>query len=87
MLLERIRRHESVNSANLGEALTAAEMSLLVRIQQDPVNLQQGDRALEDYIKCIQEHKEQREQKNAPTDLRALAEKQREKGKRYESNG
>ena len=87
VLLERIRRHESVNSANLGEALTAAEMSLLVRIQQDPVNLQQGDRALEDYIKCIQEHKEQREQKNAPTDLRALAEKQREKGKRYESNG
>jgi DNA primase len=84
ILLERIRQHESVNSANLGEALTGPEMSLLVRIQQAPVSLQQGERALEDYIKCIQEHREQREQKNAPTDLRALAQRQREKGKRYE---
>ena len=87
VLLERIRRHESVSSANLGEVLTGPEMSLLVRIQQAPVNLQQGDRALEDYIKCIQEHKEQREQKNAPLDLLALAKKQREKGKRYDGNG
>ena len=87
VLLERIRRHESVSSANLGEALTGPEMSLLVRIQQSPVSLQQGDRALEDYIQCIQEHKEQREQKNAPLDLLALARKQREKGKRYDGNG
>ena len=87
VLLERIRQHESVSSANLGEALTGPEMSLLVRIQQAPVNLQQGEKALEDYIKCIQEHREQREQKNKPTDLRALARQQREKGKRYEGNG
>ncbi|MBR3474794.1 MAG: DNA primase [Oscillospiraceae bacterium] len=84
VLLERLRRHESVSSANLGEALTGPEMSLLVRIQQAPVNLQQGERALEDYIKCIQEHKEQRQQDHAPLDLLALAQKQREKGKRYE---
>ena len=87
VLLERIRQHESVSSANLGEALTGPEMSLLVRIQQAPENLQQGEKALEDYIKCIQEHREQREQKNKPTDLRALARQQREKGKRYEGNG
>ena len=62
-------------------------MSLLVRIQQAPVSLQQGGRALEDYISCIREHKEQRDQKNAPLDLLALAERQREKGKRYTENG
>ena len=87
VLLERIRLHQSVNSANLGEALSGPEMSLLVRIQQAPVSLQQGDRALEDYISCIREHKELREQKNAPLDLLALAERQREKGKRYDGNG
>ncbi len=87
VLLDRIRRHESVSGANLGEALSGPEMSLLVRIQQAPVSLKRGDMALEDYIKCIQEHKEQREQKNAPLDLLALAQKQREKGKRYDANG
>ena len=87
VLLERIRRHLSVSSANLGEELSAPEMSLLVRIQQAPVSLQQGRRALEDYINCIREHKEQRDQKNAPLDLLALAERQREKGKRYTENG
>jgi DNA primase len=87
VLLDRIRRHLGVNGANLGEELSAPEMSLLVRIQQDPVSLQQGGRALEDYINCIREHKEQRDQKNAPLDLLALAERQREKGKRYTENG
>ncbi len=87
VLRRRIAQHESVNSANLGEVLSGPEMSLLVRIQQDPVDLQQGGRALEDYIKCIREHRELRELKNAPTDLRALALRQREKGKRYEGNG
>ncbi len=87
VLLERIRQRESVSSANLGQALSGAEMSLLVRIQQDPVSLQQGGRALQDYIKVIQEHKEQREEKNAPLDLLALATRQREKGKGYEGNG
>ena len=87
VLLERIRRHLSVSSANLGEELSAPEMSLLVRIQHAPVSLQQGRRALEDYINCIREHKEQRDQKNAPLDLLALAERQREKGKRYTENG
>ena len=87
VLLDRIRRHLSVNGANLGEELSPPEMSLLVRIQQAPVNLQQGQRALEDYINCIREHKEQRDQKNAPLDLLALAERQREKGKRYTENG
>ena len=87
VLLDRIRRHLSVNGANLGEELSGPEMSLLVRIQQAPVSLQQGQRALEDYISCIREHKEQRDQKNAPLDLLALAERQREKGKRYTENG
>ena len=87
VLRDRIRRHLSVNGANLGEELSAPEMSLLVRIQQEPVSLQQGQRALADYINCIREHKEQRDQKNAPLDLLALAERQREKGKRYTENG
>ncbi len=87
VLLDRIGRHLSVSGANLGEELSAAEMSLLVRIQQAPVSLQQGQRALTDYINCIREHKEQRDQKNAPLDLLALAERQREKGKRYTENG
>ena len=87
MLLARVRRHLSVSGANVGAELSSAEMSLLVRIQQDPVSQQQGGRALEDYINCIREHKEQRDQKNAPLDLLALAERQREKGKRYTENG
>ena len=87
VLRGRIARHESVSSANLGEELNGDEMSLLVRIQQAPVSLTQSDRALQDYIKIIQERWQQRTQKDAPLDLRALATSQREKGKRYEGNG
>ena len=82
-----IARQDSVSSANLGEELNGDEMSLLVCIQQAPVSLTQSDRALQDYIKIIQERWQQRTQKDAPLDLRALATSQREKGKRYEGNG
>ena len=84
VLRGRIARHESVSSASLGEELSGAEMSLLVRIQQEPVDFGKGDRALQDYIKIIQDRCQQRTEKDAPLDLRALAERQREKGKRYE---
>ena len=84
VLRGRIARHESVSGASLGEELSGAEMSLLVRIQQEPVDFGKGDRALQDYIKIIQDRCQQRTEKDAPLDLRALAERQREKGKRYE---
>ena len=87
VLLERIGRHESITPAVLGDALSGSEMSLLVRIQQDPVNLSQSDRALRDYIKIIQEHKEQRRQKDGPLDFEAIKKSKKETGKRYEGNG
>ena len=87
VLRERIRRGESVNTANLSGVLPGAEMSLLVRIQQKPENLTRGERALGDYIKIILQQKEQREQKDAPLDLRALAMKEREQGKGFAGYG
>ena len=62
-------------------------MSLLVRTLQAPADLTQGERALRDYIKIIQDQKEQRERKDSPPDLLALARKQRENGKGYGENG
>ena len=86
ILRERIAEHASVSPAGLSAVLTGQEMGLLVRIQQEPEDLSRGEVALKDYIKVIRDRKEQREQKNAPLDLLALAKSQREKGKGYEGN-
>ena len=85
VLLERIERHESVNSANLGEALSSGEMSLLVRIQQAPVSMTRGDQALGDYISIIRQQAEQRRRKDQPLDFEAIKQSKRETGKRYEN--
>jgi hypothetical protein len=85
VLLERIEKHESVNSANLGEALSSGEMSLLVRIQQAPVSMTRGDQALGDYISIIRQQAEQRRRKDQPLDFEAIKQSKRETGKRYEN--
>jgi len=80
VLKERLQRGESVSTAALGETLSSSEMSLLVRIIQKPEVLQHGDKALSDYIDRIRDI---RERKSSVSDLRALADKYREK-KGYE---
>ena len=85
VLLERIEKHESVNSANLGEALSSGEMSLLVRIQQAPVSMTRGEQALGDYISIIRQQAEQRRRKDQPLDFEAIKQSKRETGKRYEN--
>ena len=80
VLLERIESGGSVNTASLSAQLSPAEMSLLVRIIQKPEVLSHGDRALKDYIDRIRDTREQKAETN---DLRALANKYRER-KGYE---
>lgn len=79
-LKNRIQRGEAVSAATMGAELSAEEMSLLVKLLQKPELLSKGDRALADYIAKIRERKELETQQ---TDLRALANKLREK-KGYE---
>lgn len=79
-LLERLRRGEAVNTSTLGEALSGEEMSLLVSLLQKPEKLSRGRQSLHDYINKI---KERREESAQASDLRALANKYREK-KGYE---
>ena len=85
VLRERIGQHASISPAGLGEILSGPEMSLLVRIQQEPVDLSRGDRALQDYIKIIREHKELRQRKDGPLDFEAIKKSKIETGKRYEN--
>jgi len=80
VLLARLKRGDSVSTGALGEELSSGEMSLLVRIIQKPEILSHSGKALSDYIGRIRERKAQK----APTgDLRALADKYRQK-KGYE---
>lgn len=76
----RIERGDAVSAASLGGELTLGEMSLLVSLLQKPELLAHGDRTLRDYIDRINEKREL-EAQNA--DLRALANKLRER-KGYE---
>ena len=78
-LLDMIRQGKAVNLGVLGEQLTGSEMSLLVKLQHAPEDLTRGEQALEDYIRKINEKKSY-----DPTDLVALANTYREKGKGYE---
>lgn len=72
----KISRGEAVNTAALSAELTLNEMSLLVSILQKPELLAHGDRTLRDYIERIHEQKELEAQ---GTDLRALADKLRQR--------
>ena len=75
-IASRLRRGDAVTTATLGSALTQQEMSLLVDILQKPETLSRAESALSDYTHRIRERRELREQ---GTDLRALAQKLREK--------
>lgn len=79
-ILEKLRRGEAVNTATLGEALSGEEMSLLVSLLQKPELLSRSGQSLRDYIGKI---KERRDEAGQAADLRALANKYREK-KGYE---
>ncbi len=72
----KISRGDAMNTAALSSELELGEMSLLVSILQKPELLSRGDRALRDYIDRIHQ---QRELQTQNTDLRALADKLRER--------
>ncbi len=78
--LEKLRRGDSVSTATLGQDLSGEEMSLLVSLLQKPEILSRSRRSMQDYISKI---KERREESSQSSDLRALANKYREK-KGYE---
>lgn len=75
-ILEKLRRGETVSTATLGEALSGEEMSLLVSLLQKPELLSRSGQSLRDYIGKI---KERRDEAGQTADLRALANKYREK--------
>ena len=79
-ILDRLRRGESANTSTLGEALSGEEMSLLVSLLQKPEVLSRSRQSLRDYVYKI---KERREESDQASDLRALANKYRER-KGYE---
>ena len=67
---------DSVSPTTLSAELSSAEMSLLVSILQKPEQLSSGEQSLNDYIQKIYE---QKELSSKTTDLRALADKLRER--------
>lgn len=79
-ITERLRRGETVSTATLSEALSGEEMSLLVSLLQKPELLSRSGQSLRDYISKL---RERREEAGQAADLRALANKYREK-KGYE---
>ncbi len=79
-ILEKLRRGDSVSTATLGQDLSGEEMSLLVSLLQKPELLSRSRQSMLDYISKI---KERREESSQSSDLRALANKYREK-KGYE---
>ena len=79
-MLAKRRRGETASTATLGEALSGEEMSLLVSLLQKPELLSRSGQSLRDYIGKIREHRDEAGQAD---DLRALANRYREK-KGYE---
>ena len=79
-MLDKLRRGEAVSTATLGEALSGEEMSLLVSLLQKPELLSRSGQSLRDYIGKI---RERRDEAGQADDLRALANRYREK-KGYE---
>ena len=79
-ILKKLRRGETASTATLSEALSGEEMSLLVSLLQKPELLSRSGQSLRDYIGKIQERRDEAGQAD---DLRALANRYREK-KGYE---
>ena len=84
LLRARIAARESTELGMLAGALTSDEMNLLVSILQKPEQLAGSERALKDYTARILEQKERRDA-DGRTDLNALSERLRDKGKGYHS--
>ena len=76
ILKEKIASGDTISPTTLSAELSSAEMSLLVNILQKPEQLSSGEQSLNDYIQKIYE---QRELSDKNTDLRALADKLRER--------
>ena len=68
-----------MSPATLSAALSGEEMSLLIRLQGEPLAASNSERALNDYIHKLYECKEQNVKVRSPEDLLALSEKYREK--------
>jgi DNA primase len=54
-LCARIERHAPISLSLLCETLSREEIDLLVRLDQEPVNLANGEQAMADYISIIHE--------------------------------
>ena len=76
---QRLDRGGEVSPATLAAALSGEEMSLLIRLQGEPLAAANSERALSDYIHKLYECKEQNKKVSSPEDLLALSEKYREK--------
>ncbi len=80
-LCERIERHAPVSLSLLRETLSSEEVDLLVRLDQEPVNLSNGEQAMADYISIIHDRYAERQaasaQKRASDDLMAMRDKYR----------
>ncbi len=78
-VLARLRRGGEVTPATLGGVLSGEEMSLLIRLQNEPLAASNSERALKDYIHKLYECKELNQKPAGPEDLLALSEKLRER--------
>lgn len=79
VLLEKSRQHSQLSMAGLGESFTGEEIAHLTSMLQKPEVLANGQQALSDYIDII---KHENHDRDAQSDLRALAEEMRNR-KRY----
>jgi len=79
-ICRRLKSGETVSTATLGGELTAQEMSLLVSLLQKPEVLSRSQQSMSDYIRKIHDRRGRAEESS---DLRALAEKLRDR-KGYE---
>ena len=82
-VLDRLRQGGEVSPATLGSVLSSEEMSLLIRLQNEPLAAANSERALRDYIHKLYECKESKQAPASPEDLLALQRKLRER-KGYE---
>ncbi len=71
VVLERLRSGAETTPAALAAELSGDEMSLLVRLENEPLSAANGARALEDYIRKLQECRELKRRPESPEDWEA----------------
>ena len=76
---ERLKTGESVSPAALGSRLSGDEMSLLVRLQNEPLSAANSARALEDYIHKINECRALKQKPESPEDWEAYRNRLKER--------